>query len=419
MTVLAIEGYALNYASARGEVRILDQIDMSISRGEVLGLVGESGSAKSSLANAIIRDLPGKVTFEAGRIALSGDDLMTLDEAGLGAIRGRRVAMVFQDAATALDPVQTLGGHLREALAAYGFEGDPDERIMELFETVRLPDPRELQDRYPHEVSGGEKQRVVLALAFAANPDLILFDEPTSALDATTAATLLDLIRDLKQRTGFSALFISHDLGAVSAVADRVAVMYGGRVVEEGPADMLFSAPRHPYTRALLASLPRPSDTLTHRALNTNAANPAPRLTAPPPCIFAASCRHHAPDICDTAPVTLQKQGDRSLACARGGFEGDEWNQREADIAASDRDFALEIRISRLSIDARDCSTGSLERARHPSTPLRRPILRCVAAKPWHWSESPAAENQPSPELSPGCSPFRAASASMASRSMT
>ncbi len=344
MTVLAIEGYALNYASARGEVRILDQIDMSISRGEVLGLVGESGSAKSSLANAIIRDLPGKVTFEAGRIALSGDDLMTLDEAGLGAIRGRRVAMVFQDAATALDPVQTLGGHLREALAAYGFEGDPDERIMELFETVRLPDPRELQDRYPHEVSGGEKQRVVLALAFAANPDLILFDEPTSALDATTAATLLDLIRDLKERTGFSALFISHDLGAVSAVADRVAVMYGGRVVEEGPTDLLFSAPRHPYTRALLASLPRPSDTLTHRALNTNAANPAPRLTAPPPCIFAASCQHHAPDICDTAPVTLQKQGTRSLACARGGFEGDEWNRREADIAASGRAFALEIK---------------------------------------------------------------------------
>ena len=191
------------------------------------------------------------MTFEAGRIALSGDDLMTLDEAGLGAIRGRRVAMVFQDAATALDPVQTLGGHLREALAAYGFEGDPDKRIMELFETVRLPDPRELQDRYPHEVSGGEKQRVVLALAFAANPDLILFDEPTSALDATTAATLLDLIRDLKQRTGFSALFISHDLGAVSAVADRVAVMYGGRVVEEGAGgSAILRTPPSLYARS-------------------------------------------------------------------------------------------------------------------------------------------------------------------------
>ncbi len=321
---LRLTEYALSYASVAGDVRILDRINLTIARGEVLGLVGESGSAKSSLANAIMRDLPGTIAKEAGQIDLGGDNLMAMTEAELDHVRGRRIAMVFQNAATALDPVQTLGDHLTETLAVHDETLDANARTaraIDLMSLVGLPDPQGMMSRYPHQVSGGEKQRVVLALAFASDPELILFDEPTSALDATTAATLLDLFRDLQVRTGVAALFISHDLGTVAGIADRVAVIYGGRIVEEASSNVLFSSPRHPYTRALIASLPRPSDNRTGRTLNTTAARPAPRLTAPPPCIFAQSCAEFTPGLCDAAVVDLTQQGDRFLACARGGFE--------------------------------------------------------------------------------------------------
>jgi len=322
---LRVTDYALSYATAAGEVRILDRVNLTIGRGEVLGLVGESGSAKSSLANAIMRDLPGRVAHEAGKIELAGDDLTAMDRAALDGVRGKRIAMVFQNAATALDPVQTLGGHLVETLATHAPDAEDTlkDRARALLELVGLPDPAGMMARYPHQVSGGEKQRVVLALAFACDPELILFDEPTSALDATTAATLLDLFRELQAKTGVAGLFISHDLGTVAEIADRVAVIYGGRIVEEAPAELLFKAPRHPYTRALLASLPRPSDSRTGRGLNENGARPAPRLTAPPPCIYAESCPHFTPGVCDNAVVDLESQHGRLLACARGGFDSD------------------------------------------------------------------------------------------------
>ncbi|MBT9383163.1 ABC transporter ATP-binding protein [Pseudooceanicola sp. CBS1P-1] len=320
-TALSLRDYALYYDTATGPVRILDDITLTIGRGEVLGLVGESGSAKSSLANAVIRDLPGKVAEERGAIVLNGDDITALPERALEALRGRRIAMVFQNAATTLDPVQTLGAHLLETLQRHT---DLDAsgaraRALELIAMVGLPDPEAMMNRYPHQVSGGEKQRVVLALAFACEPELILFDEPTSALDATTAATLLDLFRALQERTGVSALFISHDLGTVADIAHRVAVIYGGRIVEEGPVEHIFAAPRHPYTQALLASLPRASDRQTGRGLAASGARPAPRRGTMPACIFSASCPHHRADLCDGAPVRLAEAGDRRIACARAG----------------------------------------------------------------------------------------------------
>ncbi|MEP2920915.1 ABC transporter ATP-binding protein [Sulfitobacter sp.] len=334
-TALRLTDYALSYTSVAGDVRILDRINLSIARGEVLGLVGESGSAKSSLANAIMRDLPGVVARETGKIELAQDDLTAMTQNQLDQVRGRRIAMVFQNAATALNPVQTLGDHLLETLAVQepGLDaGSRQKRAIELMALVGLPDPQGMMSRYPHQVSGGEKQRVVLALAFAADPELILFDEPTSALDATTAATLLDLFRDLQASTGVAALFISHDLGTVAGIADRVAVIYGGRIVEEAPADVLFANPRHPYTRSLVASLPRPSDSRTNRSLNTTAAKPAPRLTAPPKCIFAQSCSAFKAGVCDSEVVDLKLQGDRLLACARGGFEGADISLQRAPV---------------------------------------------------------------------------------------
>lgn len=309
--VLEIRDYALSYHASAGVTRILDELSLTIGPGEVLGLVGESGSAKSSLANAIIRDLPGRIAHESGEIRLSGEDLTGRSEAEMTQIRGRRIAMVFQNAATALNPTRTLGDHLTEIIGRYrqGEGADTASEARALLAKVRLPDPEAMLSRYPHEVSGGEKQRVVLALALACEPELILFDEPTSALDATTAAVLLDLVRDLQRETGVAGLFISHDLGVVADIADRIAVIYGGRIVEEAAPAELFSAPRHPYTQALLSSLPRPSDGRTGRALNPSASAPAPRLGPPPDCIYAASCQWFKSGICDAGPVPSQRNG--------------------------------------------------------------------------------------------------------------
>lgn len=318
--VLQIKDYSLTYGTAAGNVRILSDVSLTIGRGEILGLVGESGSAKSSLANAIMRDLPGRVTHEAGVITLTDQPLTGASEATLQGLRGKRIAMVFQNAGLALDPVQTLGDHMVETLRSHEDQSDADARdkARDLFATVGLPDPDAMAARFAHEVSGGEKQRVVLALALACGPDLILFDEPTSALDATTAATLLDLLRDLKGRTGIAALFISHDLGTVADIADRVAVIYGGQIVEEATPDVLFAAPVHPYTQALVASLPRPSDSRRARALATGIANaPAPRMGARPACIYSHLCPHHDPAICDVAAVQTRVFKGRRVACAK------------------------------------------------------------------------------------------------------
>lgn len=318
---LEIRDYALSYRGPTTAIRILDDLSLTIHRGEVVGLVGESGSAKSSLANAVIRALPGRIAHEAGQIRLGGRELRTLPAAELEAIRGTRIAMVFQNAASALNPTRTLGSHMRELLKRHRdlTGAAAEEHLRKAFATVGLPDTEAMARRYAHQVSGGEKQRVVLALALACDPELLLFDEPTSALDATTAATLLDLVRDLRRRTGIAGLFISHDLGVVADIADRIAVMYGGRIVEMATPEALFTDPRHPYSRALLASLPRPTDTRSGRRLNVAGGVPAPRTGPPPPCIYAGACAFRAPGICDARPVHLRRTDARALACARAG----------------------------------------------------------------------------------------------------
>lgn len=318
--VLRISDYSLTYDTRNGDVRILTDVSLGIGAGEILGLVGESGSAKSSLANAILQDLPGQVSHQAGIITLGDLDVTSASEMQLQGIRGKRIAMVFQNAGLALDPVQTLGDHMIETLERHWISGAAaaPQKTQELFASVGLPDPVAMMARFPHEVSGGEKQRVILALALACQPDLVLFDEPTSALDATTAATLLDLLRDLKARTGIAGLFISHDLGTVADIADRVAVIYGGQIVEEATPDMLFASPMHPYTRSLIASLPRPSDSRSGRSLSASLTHaPAPRTGPLPACIYAHLCPHHDAALCDVAPVRTRDVAGRRIACAR------------------------------------------------------------------------------------------------------
>ncbi len=262
--VLSVSGYTLDYVTAAGRFRALDGIDLAVGPGEVLGLVGESGSGKTSLAWAIMRALAGNAVEVAGTIALSGQSLMGLGGEALTALRGRRIGMVFQDPSTSLNPTLTLGEQIAEALrrhrgldrAGAWAEGEA------LFARVGLRDPAGLMRRYPHEASGGEKQRVVIATAFGCKPECILFDEPTTALDVITARQILDLFAELQAETGVASLYISHDLAVVSQVAGRVAVIHRGRIVEQGAAGTLFAAPRDAYTRALIAAVPKPEQRL-------------------------------------------------------------------------------------------------------------------------------------------------------------
>lgn len=264
---LEIAGYTLDYATRGGTVRALEDISLSVGAGEVVGLVGESGSGKTSLAWAVMRALAPNAIERAGTIRLSGQDLRRLSGKALGAVRGARIGMVFQDPSASLNPTLTLGRQITEALEVHRGLTPKEARVEAeaMFAHVGLRDPKAMLDRYPHEASGGEKQRVVIAIAFACRPECILFDEPTTALDVVTARQILDLFAALQAETGVASLYISHDLAVVSAIARRVAVIHRGRIVEQGPTRAVFAAPRDAYTKALLDAVPDPH----HRLVTT------------------------------------------------------------------------------------------------------------------------------------------------------
>jgi oligopeptide/dipeptide ABC transporter ATP-binding protein len=249
-------------AARRGQPPVeavaVDHISFQIARGETLGLVGESGSGKSVTALSIIRLVmpPGRIAN--GKILFDGRDLLTLDEEEMRKVRGRRIGFVFQEPMVALNPVYTIGFQIRETLQVHNLASGAaaEKRSLELLEAVRVPEPARRAKEYPHQLSGGLRQRAMLALALAAEPSLLIADEPTTALDVTVQAEVLDLLRDLRKQFGLSLLLITHDLGVVAEMADRVAVMYCGRIVEEASTGALLSAPAHPYTRGLIASVP-------------------------------------------------------------------------------------------------------------------------------------------------------------------
>jgi peptide/nickel transport system ATP-binding protein len=258
--ILKVDGYTLDYRSRGGTVRVLEDISLSIAPGEVLGLVGESGSGKTSFAWAVMRALPPNAIEPSGRILLDGRDLLTLDANAIANIRGRRIGMVFQDPTAALNPTLTLGRQVTEVLRRHrGMDQDAaNDAAIAALSRVGLRAPEAMMRRYPHQASGGEKQRVMIAAAFAAEPELIIFDEPTTALDVITGARILDLFAELRAETGVAALYISHDLALVARVADRVAVLDRGRIVEQALARRIFAAPAAAYTQKLVAAVPRP-----------------------------------------------------------------------------------------------------------------------------------------------------------------
>jgi oligopeptide/dipeptide ABC transporter ATP-binding protein len=240
------------------ELAAVDDVSFFVRRGETLGLVGESGSGKSVTALSIVRLVapPGRVA--SGRVMLEDVDLFSLDERAMQRVRGRRIGFVFQEPMVALDPVYTIGQQIAETLRVHGLArgAAARTRAIELLDAVRVPDPARRADEYPHQLSGGLRQRAMIALALCAEPSLLIADEPTTALDVTVQAEILDLLRDMRRTFNLSLLLITHDLGVVSEMADRVAVMYAGRIAEIGPVRQVIDAPWHPYTRALLASVP-------------------------------------------------------------------------------------------------------------------------------------------------------------------
>ena len=291
--LLSIENLSVDVTDRRGRRRaILRGVDLALEAGEALALVGESGSGKTMLARAILRLLPPRAKQRSGRICLKGEDLGTRDEAVMGAIRGGRIGMVFQDPASALDPVQTVGGALREALHSGERRSAREIRRISvgLLEEVSLPDPERALDQYPHRLSGGMRQRVMIAIALARRPDLLLADEPTVALDHALEREVLDLLDRLRRERGLTVLLITHDLQAAARRCGRIAVMYAGRIVEEGPAKTVLESPGHPYTAALRECLEgRRSNRAGHLPVIPGQ---APELRGPDErsCSFAPRC---------------------------------------------------------------------------------------------------------------------------------
>jgi oligopeptide/dipeptide ABC transporter ATP-binding protein len=286
MSFLSVHHLAVSYRTSSGRRRVLDEVTFALEEGDTLGIVGESGSGKSTLVSAILGMLPPGGAIDDGEIWFEGRDLVTLDAEALRQVRGRRIAMIPQDAAVALNPVFTIRNQLFESIPRS--EKDPEASARALLADVRVPTPERRLDSYPHMLSGGLKQRVIGAMAMAAGARLVIGDEPTTALDVTVQAEYLRLINELRRRQGFALLFISHDLGVVASTCRRVAVMYGGRIVEQGPTDQLLSEPRHPYTRALLRARP----TVDQRVewLEGIPGDPPDLLRGTAGCSFAPRC---------------------------------------------------------------------------------------------------------------------------------
>ena len=266
--------------------RAVDGVSFDIRAGETVGMVGESGCGKSVTALSLLRlvDPPGRI--ESGsRIEFEGRDLLSLDEEGIRQLRGNRIAMVFQEPMTALNPVFTIGDQVAEVARVHSDTSRKAawERAVEMLNLVGIPDPRERAKSYPHQLSGGMRQRVLIAMALVMNPSLLIADEPTTALDVTIQAQILELLADLQQRLGLAVLLITHDLGVVAEVTSRVLVMYGGQIVERAPVRELFRNPRHPYTRGLLEAMPR-----LGRQRERLVVIPG---TVPPPTRWPSGCR--------------------------------------------------------------------------------------------------------------------------------
>jgi peptide/nickel transport system ATP-binding protein len=310
--LLDIRNLEIAYATQSGPVPAVRGVDLAIEKGQVLGLAGESGCGKSTIASAILRLLPPR-THVTGTVLLDGEDVLQMRPGKLRSVRWAEASIVFQGAMHALNPVRRIGDQIGEAIIVHHQASDSEAkvRVGALLEQVGLP-PRRMQD-YPHELSGGQKQRVMIAMALSCNPSLIIADEPTTALDVMVQAQVLKLLKELQRDLGLAMLFITHDLSVLVEVCDRLAIMYAGRIVEEGPAQTVFTDPQHPYTEALAAAFPQIGDARFRHAPSGLGGDPPDPQAIPSGCSFHTRCPKVF-DACPTIDPSLYPAGDDQRA---------------------------------------------------------------------------------------------------------
>ncbi len=317
-TFVDIRNLTVTFTGGRKPVRAVGGVDLQVQRGEVVALIGESGSGKSVTLRSLLRLHPPRRTQMGGQLLVGGQDVLKMSASQLADYRGKVTSMIFQEPLLALDPVYTVGAQIVESIRRHETVGADaaQKRALELFERVRIPSPERRLAAYPHEMSGGMRQRAMIALALACKPQLLLADEPTTALDATVQIQILLLLRELQREMGLSVIFVTHDIGAALEVADRIAVMYAGRIVEVGSARALIRSPRHPYTLALLKS--RAHGALAKGARLETIGGAPPDLSAlPPGCAFAERCSY-ANDACrQIAPEVVMLAPDHGARCLR------------------------------------------------------------------------------------------------------
>jgi oligopeptide/dipeptide ABC transporter ATP-binding protein len=314
-TLLKIEDLKTHFFTYNGVVRAVDGVSLQVAREEILGIVGETGCGKSVTMRSVLKLIPEPGRIVSGRVLLGETDLLALDDNAMRRVRGGRIAMIFQNPLSSLNPVFTIGEQVCHIIRIHqeADAGAARQRAMEMFSLVRLPNPRRLLRKYPHELSGGQLQRVMIAMALSCQPQLLVADEPTTALDVTIQAQILTLMLKLKNETRTAVVLITHDLGVVSEVCDRVAIMYAGLIVEEAPVQEIFKEPLHPYTRGLIAAIPgrgRPGEELA------TIAGSVPDLVQPPDgCRFHPRCPLREP-VCRRHTPPLETRGDgRRVAC--------------------------------------------------------------------------------------------------------
>ena len=313
--LLEIDDLHIVFDTPRGKLRVINGISLAIGEGEIVGLVGESGCGKSVTSLSILQLIPKPGEVTRGSIRFRGDDLLKKSRRDMQKIRGRKIAMIFQDPFTSMNPVFKIGKQLSDVLTQH-FSIDKQEakkRILDMLDSVGLPDVNRVFDSYPHELSGGQQQRVMIAMALIAEPSLIIADEPTTALDVTIQAQILRLLRQLCDEHGISVLFITHDLGVVSEVCDRVTVLYAGTVVESAPTQTLLSNPQHPYTQGLLAAIPQPRQ--RGQALAAIAGTVPANPGAIQGCVFASRCPYVFERCEQHKPFLYAISGEHHSAC--------------------------------------------------------------------------------------------------------
>lgn len=317
--LLEVKNLHVSFQTRRGIVRAVNDLSLAVKKGQTLGIVGESGSGKSVSMNAVMGLVRDSNATISGEVFFNGEDLLKKNDDAMRSIRGKDIAMVFQDPMTALTPVYTVGWHIIEQIQLHTDVSKAAARklAVEILDDVGIPDPNRRIDQYPHEFSGGMRQRAIIAMALALNPSLLIADEPTTALDVTIQAQILDLLKRLQKQHNSSIIIITHDMGVVSEIADEVLVMYAGSPVERATKDSLFANPQHPYTQGLMNSVPRLSHSVANRLIAIPG-QPASLLHLPEGCVFSDRCSK-VHDACIQAPLFTIDATGHGAACYLAG----------------------------------------------------------------------------------------------------